>query len=201
MPLDRVETVSVGKSPNPAWLFFKRWLANPLTMASITPSSPSLARAIAGRAYRADDEVIVEFGGGTGAITRGLLETGVPASRLYTVEIDPELSQFLRRQFPEVNLLEGDVRHVSSMLPSQLIGKVGTVVVGIPMVLLPPEMQQEIVNEIFKIMPEGRFFLAYTYSAGAPLKYKDLGLEAKRVAFTLANLPPASVWAFRKASN
>ncbi|ACI98959.1 class I SAM-dependent methyltransferase [Rhodospirillum centenum] len=198
MPLDRAEAATAGKAPHPAWLFFKRWMANPLTMASITPSSPALGRLIARNVRREPDEVVVEYGGGTGPITRCLLEAGIPASRLFTAEIDPNLANYLRRQFPDVTILEGDVRNIRQMLPEQHIGKVGTVVVGIPMILIPLSAQQVIVDEIFKIMPEGRYFLAYTYSTGSPLKHKELGMKARRVGFTLANIPPAHVWAYSR---
>lgn len=199
MPVDRAEAATAGKAPNATWLFFKRWMANPLTMASITPSSPSLSRLIAKNVRREPDEVVVEYGGGTGPVTRVLLESGIPASRLYTCEIDPELADYLRRNFPDVNLIQGDVRNITDLLPPQHIGKVGTVIVGIPMVLLPWESQQKVVEGIFKIMPPGRHFLAYTYSLASPLKHKELGLNARRVGFTMANVPPAHVWAFTKA--
>lgn len=199
MPLDRVEAATAGKAPHPAWLFFKRWMANPLSMASITPSSPSLSRLIARQVRRDPDEIVVEFGGGTGAITKALVECGVPPSRLYTIERDPELAAYLRQHFPDVNIVEGDVRDVRQLIPSQFIGKVGTVVVGIPMILIPLEAQRVIVDEIFKIMPNDRQFLAYTYSARSPLKRKPLGITGRRVGFTVANIPPASVWGFRKA--
>jgi len=199
MPLDRAEASTSRKEQNATWLFFKRWMANPLTMASIIPSAPSLAREIARNIRRDSDEYIVEYGGGTGAITRALLEAGVPPSRLYTVEIDKELATYLRREFPDVNLLEGDVRNIRSLLPPPVIGKVGTVVVGIPMILIPVEAQRAIVDEIFKIMPEGRQFLAYTYSARSPLKRGPLGINGKRVGFALTNIPPASVWGYTKA--
>jgi phosphatidylethanolamine/phosphatidyl-N-methylethanolamine N-methyltransferase len=198
MPLARAYTAILEKTANPALFFLKRWMANPLVMGSITPSSASLARVIARNVQREDDEAVVEFGGGTGSVTRALLESGVPASRLFSVEIGPELAAYMRRELPEVHVLEGDVRGIREMLPQPFVGKVGTVVVGIPMVLLPREAQQEIVDEIFAIMPEGRRFLAYTYSIGVPIKYKELGLNAERAGFTLANIPPASVWAFTK---
>lgn len=198
MLLGRTDATTGEKSPNPTLLFFKRWMANPLVMASIVPSSASLARAIARNVRRETDELVVEFGGGTGSVTRTLLESGVPAPRLFSVEIDPLLAAYLRREFSDVHILEGDVRNIREMLPPLVVGKIGTVVVGIPMVLLPWEAQREIVDEIFAIMPKGRHFLAFTYSVGAPLKYKELGLNVRRVGFTLANAPPASVWAFTK---
>lgn len=198
MPLDRAEAATAGKAPHPAWLFFKRWMANPLSMASITPSSPALSNLIARNVRRDPDEIVVEFGGGTGAITKALLESGVPPSRLYTIELDKELAAYLRRHFPEVNVVEGDVRDVRKLLPPQYVGKVGTVVVGIPMILIPVEAQRVIVDEIFKIMPEGRQFLAYTYSAGSPMKRDQLGITGRRVGFTMANIPPASAWGYKK---
>jgi phosphatidylethanolamine/phosphatidyl-N-methylethanolamine N-methyltransferase len=200
MPLDRAEAVAEPKVSNlgAAWLFFKKWMANPLGMASITPSAPALSRMIAAHVRREPDEVVVEYGGGTGPITRALLEAGVPASRLFVCELDPELATYLRTQFPDVNVLEGDVRNIRQMLPPQHIGKVGTVVVGIPMILLPAQMQQEVVDGIFQIMPPDRRFLAYTYSTGSPMKADQLGLTGKRLGFTLANIPPASVWGYAK---
>jgi phosphatidylethanolamine/phosphatidyl-N-methylethanolamine N-methyltransferase len=196
MPLDRAEAAALPKEPNAAWLFFKRWMARPLQMASITPSSPQLSRLIASEAVFGPDEVVVEFGGGTGAITRALLEHGVPANRLYTVERDPELAPYLRRHFPAVNILEGDVVDVRKMLPPHLVGKVGSVICGIPMILIPTDAQRAIVEEIFAIMPKGRRFYAYTYSARSPLKRKELGIQGERVGFTIANVPPASVWGY-----
>lgn len=199
MSLGQTKNIGSERPQNPTVLFLKRWMANPLVMGSITPSSASLARVIARNIQCGEDESVVEFGAGTGAVTRVLLASGVPANRLFSVEIDPELVAYLRRELPQAQIIEGDVRKIREMLPSPVVGKVGTVIVGIPMILLPSEAQREIVDEIFAIMPEGRYFLSLTYSAGAPLKFRELGLKARRVGFTLANVPPASVWAFERA--
>ena len=200
MPLDRAEAAADTKvtNANPAWLFFKRWLANPMQMASITPSAPALARLIAHHVRREQDEIVVEYGGGTGPVTRAALEAGVPPSRLFVCERDPELASYLRQQFPEVAVLEGDVCNIRAMLPAQHLGKVGTVICGIPMIMLPAEDQQAIVDSIFQIMPADRRFLAYTYSTGSPLKAEALGLTGRRLGFALANIPPASVWGYAK---
>lgn len=198
MSLHRTNDAVIERSAGPAILFLKRWIANPLAMGSITPSSPALGRAIAKNIAREDGEIIVEFGGGTGSITRVLVESGIPASKLFSIELDPDLAAYMRREFPDVNVLEGDARKIQKLLPPTIIGRVGAVVVGIPMILLPWEAQREIIDNIFAIMPEGRHFLAYTYSIGAPLKYEKLGLNARRVGFALANFPPASVWAFSR---
>ncbi|MFV3127572.1 class I SAM-dependent methyltransferase [Niveispirillum sp. KHB5.9] len=194
--IHRHATVRTHQEASAAWLFFKRWLANPLSMASITPSAPSLSRLMAAQITRAPDEVVVEFGGGTGAVTQAILEAGVPPSKLYTVERDPELAAYLRRHLPGIHVLEGDVADIRSMLPEEVRGKVGTVLVCLPMILIPVEDQRAIVDAIFEVMPPGRAFYAYTYSARSPLRRKALGLKGRRVGFTIANIPPASVWRF-----
>jgi phosphatidylethanolamine/phosphatidyl-N-methylethanolamine N-methyltransferase len=194
--IHRHATVRTHREASAAWLFFKRWLANPLSMASITPSAPSLSRLMAAQIARGPDEVVVEFGGGTGSVTQAILEAGVPPSKLYTVERDPELADYLRRHFPGIHVLEGDVADIRSMLPDDVRGKVGTVLVCLPMILIPVEDQRAIVDAIFEVMPPGRAFYAYTYSARSPLRRKALGLRGRRVGFTIANIPPASVWRF-----
>lgn len=191
-------TVRTHQDHSAAWLFFRRWLANPLSMASITPSAPSLSRLMAAQIQRGPDELVVEFGGGTGSVTQAILESGVPPSKLYTVERDPELAAYLRNRFPEIHVLEGDVVDIRAMLPAEAQGKVGTVLVCLPMILIPAEGQKQVVDAIFEIMPPGRAFYAYTYSARSPIKRKALGVRGRRVGFTIANIPPASVWRFVK---
>jgi len=186
-------------APPAAWVFFQRWLADPLSMGSIVPSSIGLKNLVTKNLICGPDQVVVEFGGGTGAITQAILNGGIPAERVYTVEIDPELAKFLDQTYPDVNVLHGDCRNIDQMLPKELIGKVGTIVVGIPMVMLPIDLQKEIVAAIFRVLPQGSRFILYTYCATSPLDRAKLGLKGKRLGWTPRNFPPASVWGYWKA--
>lgn len=188
-----------GKSAGGVGLFLRRWLANPLQMGSIVPSSPDLGRRIAALVDRGPDEVVVELGAGTGAVTRALLAGGVPAERLVVVEIVPEMAQHLTRTLPGVTVIEGDAFALREALPTAMHGKVGTAICGIPLVLLPIEQQRRFVNAVEAVAP-GRGFLLYTYCVTSPLPWKALGLTARREAFTPFNLPPASVWRYRPAA-
>jgi phosphatidylethanolamine/phosphatidyl-N-methylethanolamine N-methyltransferase len=179
-------------------LFLRRWLANPLQMGSIIPSSPALCRAIARQVRRAEDEVVVELGAGTGVISRALLDSGVPPERLIVVEIVPDMAEHLRRTLPHVNVIQGDAFNLAQALPPALHGKVGTAICGIPLVLLPIEQQARFVAAVESVAP-GKGFLLYTYCVTSPLPYRRLGLTAKREAWTPLNLPPASVWRYQPA--
>ena len=177
-------------------LFFQRWLRNPLQMGSIIPSSPSLCRRIAASVERGPDQFVVELGAGTGVVSRALLDAGVPANRLIVVEIIPEMADHLEETLPGVQVVTGDAFALPAVLPPDAPGRIGTVICGIPLVLLPLGRQVAFVTAVEAVAP-GRGFLLYTYCATSPLPYRKLGLTAKRLAFTPLNIPPASVWRYR----
>lgn len=179
-------------------LFLRRWLANPLQMGSVIPSSPALCRRIAALVERKDDEVVVELGAGTGVISRALLAAGVPPEKLVVVEIVRDMADHLRQALPGVNVIQGDAFELARALPERLHGKVGTAICGIPLVLLPLEQQQRFVDAVESVAP-GKGFLLYTYCITSPLPYGKLGLTAKREAWTPLNFPPASVWRYQPA--
>ena len=186
---------SHGQVKNTA-LFIKRWLANPLQMGSVIPSSPALCRRIAALAACGPDEVVVELGAGTGVVSRALLDAGLPPQRLVVVEIVRDMAEHLRRALPGVNVIQGDAFELATALPARMHGKVGTAICGIPLVMLPVAQQRRFVAAVESVAP-GKGFLLYTYCITSPLPYRKLGLTAKREAWTPLNLPPASVWRYQ----
>jgi phosphatidylethanolamine/phosphatidyl-N-methylethanolamine N-methyltransferase len=180
------------------WMFFRRWMANPLQMGSVIPSSPALCRRLVAQVRRAPDEAVLELGAGTGVVSRALLDSGVPPERLYVVEIEPTMARHLRQVLPGVNVIEGDARALSELIPAELHGRVGSVICGIPMVLLSLADQQKLVSEIEKVAP-GRGFLHFSYCVTSPLSESKLRLAAFRAAWTPLNFPPASVWRYAPA--
>lgn len=178
------------------WLFFRRWLANPLEMGSIVPSSPVLGRKIAELVRAGPPGPILELGAGTGAITRALLDGGISPWRLTVIEIVPEMAEVLSRSFPGVRVICGDAWNLPDILDPALHGTIGSVVCGIPLVLLPREKQASLIEAIEAVAP-GQGFLHYTYCLTSPLPIRAHGLEGRRVAWTALNIPPASVWHYR----
>ncbi len=179
-----------------AGLFFRRWLANPLQMGSIIPSSATLCRRIASLVELEGDEVVVELGAGTGVVTRALLARGIPPERIVVFEIVPEMAEHLRRVLPGVNVICGDAFNLARELPARFQGRVGDAICGIPLVMLPRERQQAFVDAVEAVAP-GQGFLLLTYCITSPLPYGKLGLSADRKAWTPMNFPPASVWRYR----
>jgi phosphatidylethanolamine/phosphatidyl-N-methylethanolamine N-methyltransferase len=179
---------------NPA-MFFRRWLANPLQMGSVVPSSRALCARIVRQTRRAPDEAVLELGAGTGVISRALIESGVPPDRLFVVEIVPAMAGHLRRVLPGAQVIEGNARDLTELIPAEWHGRIGTVVCGIPLVLLPRTEQRVLVDAMQAVAP-GRGFLHFSYCATSPISRSYLGLTGRREAWTPLNFPPASVWRY-----
>lgn len=181
---------------SPKALFFLRFLADPRALGSVTPSSMALGRLIAKQIRRDDHEFVLELGAGTGAVTRALLDAGVPAEKLIVVEIDKQMARMLREAYPETTVVEGSAFELRDVLPEAVIGRIGTVVCGMPVSIMSLEQQRALAGLILSLMPDGRRFLQYSYRRTSPLPADRIGLRAERLAFTVQNIPPASVWGY-----
>jgi len=120
------------------------------------------------------------------------LASGIPPERLFVVEIVPSMTEHLRALLPGAQVVQGDARRLSELLPSWWQGRIGTVICGIPLVLLPLTEQRRFIDAIERVAP-GRGFLHYSYCVTSPLPYRKHGLSARREAWTPLNFPPASV--------
>jgi phosphatidylethanolamine/phosphatidyl-N-methylethanolamine N-methyltransferase len=196
--IGRREAAPAGGRPNPL-LFLRRWVANPLRMGSVVPSSPALCRHLVRLAWPPPGRAVLELGAGTGVVAGALLAAGLSPERLVAVEIDAEMVRHLRGCLPGVTVIEGDARALPCLPPERFRGRIGSVICGIPLVLLPPARQREFVDAISTVAP-GRGFLHYSYCIGSPLPVRRHGLQGRREAWTLFNFPPASVWHYSSAA-
>jgi len=181
------------------WLHFCRFLANPIKVVSVVPASDTVGRLIGALVRRKGHDPVVELGAGTGVITRAILATGTPADRLVAIEFDSHMAKFLRSALPNVQIIEGDAFDLVRILPPQFRGKVGTIVCGLSVAMLPFERQRELVAAALSVMPRHGQLLVFSYWLTSPLPAARLGLVCKKRAFTLRNLPPASVWVYERA--
>lgn len=179
-------------------LFFRQWLRSPRSMGSIKPSSPALARAIAEAVVWQPGRWVVELGGGTGAITQGLIERGIPRERLMVVELDRELAAYLGRRLPGCLVVPGDATRLDQILEEHGIEDVASVVSGLPMVRMPFAFQKAIVEQGLNALRAPGTMLQYSYSPLPPVPARKLGIEAELVRYVLRNLPPATVWRYRR---
>lgn len=181
-------------------LFLKQLIRNPKSLGALVPSSQMLADFICGHVPTAENHLVVEVGAGTGRFTQGLLKAGIKPENLVVLEIDPIMCSFLRKNFPHINVIEGNANQLHTLLPEGWVGKIGTIISGIPMVNLSAEDQEQIISSCFQVLSELGSVLQFTYGPLSPLSSKKLGLTKKRLGHVFMNFPPATVWQYCRQS-
>src|SRR5580658_189008 len=88
--------------------FLRRLIVRPRAIGAIAPSSPALARKIAGQIDPEFPGVVLELGPGTGVVTDALVARGISVNRIVAVEADPDLARLMRARFPGLQIIEGD---------------------------------------------------------------------------------------------
>jgi phosphatidylethanolamine/phosphatidyl-N-methylethanolamine N-methyltransferase len=179
-------------------LLLKLWLKNPLKIGAVAASSPELAAAMARHIPVISDGYVVELGGGTGPVTRAILDTGVPAERLIVVERDPVLHRHLAQRYPQVRVLQGDAMHLQQLLRREHIAPVRAIVSSLPLLSMKKAIQHRIGSQAFSVLEPGAPFIQFTYGFFSPLNRNRLGVSGTVEDRVLQNLPPASVWLYRK---
>lgn len=175
--------------------FFRAWLADPLRVAAIVPSSDALAQLMTSEITPASAPVI-ELGPGTGAFTRALIKRGVPEAELTLIEHTAEFSTLLALRFPSAQVLAIDAVQLSriDIFPD---ARAGAIVSGLPLLSMPPKKVIAILDGAFGQLRAGGAFYQFTYGPRCPVPrviLDRLGLKAVRIGGTLANVPPAAVY-------
>lgn len=179
-------------------LLFKLWLKDPLKIGAITPSSRQLAEAMARLVPPQATGPVVELGGGTGVVTRALLEAGVTADRLIVVERDPTLHRLLRDRYSDVTVVLGDAASLVETLRPYGIDRASAVVSSLPILSMRKPVRRAIVEGSFALLEPDAPFIQFTYGLFSPLSRRELGLTGQVKGRVLNNLPPASVWLYHR---
>ncbi|MEX3789437.1 class I SAM-dependent methyltransferase [Paraburkholderia sp. BR14374] len=175
-------------------LFAREWATAPWSVGAICPSSRRLAARLA-REVPAGNGVVIELGGGTGAVTHALLESGVPTDRLIVVERSPTFVQHLRGRFPDVPVMHADAARLAWCLPLDL--RVDAIVSCLPLRSLPHREVDEIVDQWRQVLRPGGVVIQFTYDLRPDRNVVNAGgmsdfvMLSSRIIW--ANLPPARV--------
>ncbi|MBK9163327.1 MAG: methyltransferase domain-containing protein [Acidobacteria bacterium] len=179
--------------------FFQAFLKNPTSVGSIAPSSPELARAMVKGIEPGPDNIVLELGVGTGAITKQLRSAGANSENYLGIEIDPSLVRSLRGSFHDLNIVAGDASDIAEIHRRSGLGRVGYIVCCLPFVSLPNDVGGKILAEVEKLMTEGCMFRMYQYAHGyyspSAIKLRDFMRKrygrSRRSPLIVKNIPPA----------
>lgn len=179
--------------------FLQAFLKNPLKVGAIAPSSPQLARMMLKGIEPNEDNIIVELGVGTGAITKYIRQV-IPDERSYLgIEVDPNLVSSLHTKYPDLSIVCGNASETSRIHKESGLGKVGYVLCCLPFVTLPGEVAKGVLSEVEQLMDKGCTFRAFQYAHGyyspSALKLREFMRSrygrSRRSPLVVKNVPPA----------
>ncbi len=181
-------------------LFARQFIASPFRVAAVSPSSRFLAKAMAAGLGPQTGQV-VEFGPGTGQLTRGILGAGVAPQNLTLFELTPEFCTLLRQRFAGATVHLAGAQEAGLFMAA---GSVGAVVSGLPLLSMPAPVVEAILTAAFKVLRAGGEMRQFTYGPKPPVPpqiLERLGLVAIQGRKVWANVPPARVYILKRAAD
>ena len=181
--------------------FMKLWLKRPASLGAVLPSSKSLGMAMAQAIDPSAPGAVIELGGSTGSITAALLESGVAPQDIVVIEREAALCRVLAPRFPDIRIIQGDARRLRSLLRDAGVGPVRAVVSGLPLLSLPGKTCIAIIAQAFSVLPDDGLLVQFTYGPASPVSRAlatHFSIKGDRASWVLDNLPPASVWRYRR---
>lgn len=182
----------------PRLLFARAFLANPRGIGSVIPSSPQLIERLLGRIDWSAVRTVVEYGPGTGGVTRAILARMAPDARLIAFETNAAFVGFLRRTIddPRLTVIEASAESVARALAAAGVARIDAAVSSLPLSVMPVRVRLRILAATGRVLAPGAMLVGYQYST------RLLG-ELRRVfgrvtvRFEPRNWPPAFVFMAR----
>lgn len=180
--------------------FFLRYVKNPASIGAVCPSSRFLARKMVAPLKGAvgGDDVVAEFGSGTGAITKYIAsELPVKQSNLFCFEFDPVSADVLRAKFPAANIVNDSAEKIADL--GDALPRLKCIVSCLPLLSLPSQVVASILQNAENALPKGGLFVQFTYNlAHSPAEPHFKAMKRVCTSFAALNIPPARVDVFRK---
>jgi phospholipid N-methyltransferase len=192
--------------------FVREFLRNPTATAAIAPSSRVLARRMVDGIDLGACRSIVEFGPGSGVVTRALLER-LPDGWLardggkgtfIAIEYNPRMAAKVAEEFPEAIVAADSAANIEGLCATHGVrpGTLDVVISGLGWASFPPALTTQILEATVRTLRPGGQFRTFAYHVGLVKKNAwHLRAELKRLFGTVetahgawANLPPAFVY-------
>ena len=175
--------------------FLKGLFLNPRAMGAVVPSSPYLAEQMASCIDIAQPGFVLEFGPGTGVVTKAILATGISPHQLITLELANHFATELRIHYPGILVIEGDAKNASALIDGKTIH---TVISSLPLRSLSKEDRDKILTEVSTLLASNGRFIQFTYALRDKHTYVPKDMTLIKSFIVWRNFPPARVNVFRK---
>ena len=185
---------------------FREFLRAPNKIGAVAGSSSILSNKMLDEVDWETAKNIVEYGPGTGAITRHIAARLSAEQRFFAVELNDRFVAVLAKHCPTVKIRIGSVGDIRSICDSEEMPSVDAIISGLPWTAFGEELQNELLDAMFSVLSEQGQFITFAYLHGLPLS------SAKRFRAVLEgvfdsvsvspivwrNMPPAIFYSCRR---
>lgn len=174
--------------------FFNAFLKQGKDIGAVAPSSKYLVSKMVDPIDFQHVKCIVEFGPGTGSITKELLNRMPADSILLAFEINKEFCVLLQSiNDPRLKIISDSAENLETYLKENNLSHVDYIVSSLPMAMIPNGIVKNILHVVKKVLSTKGLFIQYQYSLNAYRKLKNT-FKKVELNFTPMNLPPAFVF-------
>jgi|ERR1044071_4706493 phospholipid N-methyltransferase len=200
--LDRLDPVMAERLQ-----FLGAFLREPARVGSLAPSSPALAQAMLRGCDLKSAKTVVEFGPGTGAFTRLILQRLGRQTTFFALELDDKHVRGLRHRFPGANIYRDSAERIQKYLAQHRRKNADYIISGLPWANMPVQVQEGILSAVVaSLAPEGMFTtFTYVHAFWLPrarrfrARLEHFFGEIKLSRIVWRNMPPALVYRCRRS--
>lgn len=196
--------------------FFQKGVSNFDQTAALIPSSPFLVDAMLDPVPLAKARCVVEFGTGTGVLTRGILDRLGPDAHVHAIEIDEHILDKTMAGLDDRRVLPacGSAADTRALMNAAgCHGKADAVISSLGLTLIPSDIRERILHAAGDVLNEGAPYMQYAYLHARFFAYSQttrkwfrwyarpyLEQHFEKVSSKLisANIPPAVVYKCHK---
>jgi phosphatidylethanolamine/phosphatidyl-N-methylethanolamine N-methyltransferase len=177
--------------------FFKGWQRDKKGVGALLPTSAITARRMASVIDTSSGLPVLELGAGTGVITKAILERGVAPHNLVSIEYASHFCDLLRKRFSGVDVRNGNVFELDTVLADRRGQIFDSVISAVPMLSFPLERRIALMKALLSRIPRGRPVVQITHGPMSPLPAMPEIYTIAHFDFVMRNLPPAQLWLYR----
>lgn len=146
--------------------FLAAFATKPGEVGAVAPSSSHMARRMVEWIDWPGVQTVVEYGAGTGAFTRAILERRPKNANYFAVEINDGMIRNFRRHFPAVPVVHDDVANIRDICEQQAVAQVDAIISGLPWSIFPEDKQADILDAATAVLRPGGQFTTFAYLQG-----------------------------------
>lgn len=173
--------------------YLKNFFSDKL-VASVTPSSHYTSRRISRKIDFEKAKVVVEYGPGTGILSKAFLSNMHKNTRLLLVETNPQFVEALQQMHePQIEVVQNDALQIRQVLEQKGNIEADYIISGVPLSFLTQDERYQLIKDAYDVLKPGGKLIIYQFSWTAKeyilTYFADVNSE-----FEFFNIPPLTIY-------